>query len=52
MTIRDEGDFPARSCAVNAMLLNELLSEHRKFPEQNRKLHEQEPGGLNEANRM
>ena len=35
MTIRDE--------AVNAILLNKLLSEHHKFPEQNRKLHEQEP---------
>jgi len=44
MTIRDE--------AVNAMFLNKLLSEHRKFPKQNRKLHEQEPGGPNEANRM
>jgi len=44
MTIRDE--------AVNAMLLNKLLSEHRKFPEQNRKLHEQDADGPNEANRM
>jgi hypothetical protein len=51
LPLRSSRDIETRP-AVNAMLLNELLSEHRKFPEQNRKLHEQEPGGLNEANRM
>ena len=41
------GDAEGKPCsvryeAVNAMLLNEFLKEHRKVEEQNRKIQEQE----------
>ena len=39
----DKGEiYAVRYEAVNAMLLNEFLKEHRRVTEQNRKIHEQE----------
>ncbi len=39
----DKGEiYTVRYEAVNAMLLNEFLKEHRRVTEQNRKIHEQE----------
>ena len=39
----DKGEiYSVRYDAVNAMLLNEFLKEHRRVTEQNRKIHEQE----------
>jgi uncharacterized coiled-coil protein SlyX len=44
LVVRDKkGDvYTVRYEAVNAMLLNEFLKEHRKVEEQDRKMHEQE----------
>ena len=44
LVARDEQGKPytVRYEAVNAMLLNEFLKEHRKVEEQNRKIKEQE----------
>src|SRR5204862_6813730 len=44
LVVRDEnGDiYTVRYDAVNAMLLNEFLKEHRKVEDQERRLHQQE----------
>jgi hypothetical protein len=44
LVVRDKNGeiYTVRYDAVNAMLLNEFLKEHRKVEEQDRKLHEQE----------
>ena len=44
LVVRDENGevYTVRYDAVNAMLLNEFLKEHRKVEEQNRKIQEQE----------
>jgi Chaperone of endosialidase len=44
LVVRDESGevYSVRYDAVNAMLLNEFLKEHRRFQEQNRKVEQQE----------
>jgi hypothetical protein len=43
LVVREKGEiYTVRYDAVNAMLLNEFLKEHRKVEEQNRKIQEQE----------